>query len=143
MPPVFHFLSKVAIIAIGAVLLSLFLPWYIIALVAFLVGLTMGNRPGNNFLAGFTGIALPWFVIIVWKDMANGGILSSRVARLFSDSLEIALSSPSLYIASVLIGGLVGGLACLCGALLAGENNYIGKGRKSKKGMYKVKLKYK
>lgn len=143
MPPVFQFILKVLIIAVGAVILGIWLPWYIIAVVALLTGFFMGNKPGNNFLAGFLGIALPWLIMITWKDIANNGILSGKIATLFSESLSISIGWPALYIITILIGGMIGGLSCLCGALLAGETNYIGKGRRSKKGMYKVKLKYK
>lgn len=138
-----QFLLKVAIIAVAGMLLAIFLPWYIVAAVAFLTGIFMGTKPGNNFAAGFLGVALPWFIIALWNDVANAGILSEKIALLFSQSLDISLGRPVLYLLTVLIGGLIGGLSCLSGAMLSAESSNIGKGRRSKKGMYKVKLKYK
>jgi len=138
-----YFWIKVAVIATCSLILTLWLPWYMIAVVAFLTGIFAGEKPGNNFLAGAVAIGGLWLIQAVWKDVANDGNLSTKIASLFSQSLDMHIATPILYFITVLIGGLIGGLSCLSGALIASDTNVIGKGRKSKKGMYKVKLKYK
>jgi hypothetical protein len=94
-------------------LATFFLPWWLIAVVAFLVALLSGLRPGKAFLAGFAGIALFWFVASLLRDIPNDHILSQRMAVLF-------FKKPSYFGfigLSVFLGGLVGGMAGWTGAL--------------------------
>lgn len=88
------------------------LPWWMIAVSAFIVMLVMSLKPSSGFLAGFLGIALLWLTVIVIKDMSNAHILSGRMAILFG------LPNANLFIVvNVFLGALVGGLAGWSGAL--------------------------
>ena len=105
-------LISILLIAVVAGITSWFFYWWIIAFVAFIVTLAMGLRPAKAFLAGFLGIALLWLVLVLWKDIANEHMLSTRMAGVFG------LSSYVLFIiVTVLVGGIVGGLAGWCGGL--------------------------
>ena len=103
------FIGSVLLIALLAAVVAYFLPWWTVAIVAFF----LGGRSKNAFLAGFCGVALCWLVAALCQDMANDHILSGRMAVLFK------LPNYGLFICvTVLIGGLVGGLAAWSGGLL-------------------------
>lgn len=108
-----RFLLTILLIAAGAALAEYFLPWWSLAVVAFLVALLIVLRPGKAFLAGFLAIALLWAGWALFRDLPNHQILSARMARLFG------LPHSALYlVVTALVGGLVGGLAAWSGALV-------------------------
>lgn len=89
-------------------------PWWSVAVVAFLVALIAGHRPGRGFLAGFLAIGLYWLAIALWRDAANEHILAGRMAVLFH------LPGPYTFAAvTAIIGALVGGLSAWAGSLLS------------------------
>lgn len=86
------------------------LPWWILALVCFALAFWLARRVGEAFWAGFAGIALGWLALGLFFHLSNNGILTGRIATLFS------LPSPwLLLVITPLVGGLVGGLAALTG----------------------------
>lgn len=95
---------------------GLFLPWWSIAIVAFLVALLLALRPGRAFLCGFAGIFILWGVLSWWIDMKNSSILSRRMAEIF----PLHGSSVLLVLITALVGGLVGGFAAMTGGALTG-----------------------
>lgn len=108
-----RFLISILLIAAVAGLVSLFFPWWVISPVTFLVAFFSGLRPAKSFLAGFLGIALLWAVVILWKDIANEHILSSRMAGVFGLS-----SYPLFILVNIVLGGIVGGMSAWCSGLL-------------------------
>ena len=114
-----RFLAGVILIAVLSAVAEYFLPWWSIAIVAFLVSLFMGYKPGRSFMAGFSGVGLMWLVAALWHDGANHHILSTRMAGLFH------LPAYGLFIfVTVLIGTLLGGLASLSASFF--RNNSTG-----------------
>ena len=114
-----RFLAGVILIAVLSAIAEYFLPWWSMAIVAFLVSLLMGYKPGRSFMAGFFGVGLLWLVAALWHDGANHHILSTRMAGLFH------LPAYGLFIfVTVLIGALVGGLASLSASFF--RNNSTG-----------------
>ena len=108
-----RFLLAILLIAAGAALAEYFLPWWTLAVVAFLVASFIVMHPGKAFLAGFLAIALLWAGWALWWDVPNQHILSGRMARLFQ------LPVPALFlVVTALVGGLLGGLAAWSGALV-------------------------
>jgi hypothetical protein len=89
------------------------MPWWMIAVVSFLVSFIIHLSSGKAFLSGFLGIALCWFAFILKIDMANEHILSGRMANLFH-----LPNYGSFIVVNLIIGGLVGGLAAWSGAAL-------------------------
>jgi len=86
------------------------LPWWILAIICFALAFWLARRAGEAFWAGFAGIALGWLVLSLVLHFRNDGILTTRIATLFS------LPIPTLLIfITALLGGLVGGLAALSG----------------------------
>ena len=106
-------LCTLLITALGF-LAGIFLPWWSIAIAAFVVALLIPQSPGRGFLSGFLGIFLLWAVVAAWIDLKNEGLLSSKVAALF----KLGESSILLILITGIIGGLVGGFAAMAGSSL-------------------------
>jgi len=99
-------------IALFTWLLSLFLPWWSLIIPCLIFGALLGKKKFSAFYYGFTAIALLWFIPILWIYTNGGNLMASRIAELFT------LPHPYLVVAaSVLIGGLAGGLSTLTGFL--------------------------
>lgn len=109
-----RFLLATLLIALLSYIAGLFMPWWSIALVAFLVALFMRSSIGVSFLAGFSGIFLLWALISLWIDIKNENILSHKIAQLF----PLGGSSALLIIVTALVGALVGGFGAMSGASL-------------------------
>ncbi len=100
----------IILIAITAWLLGLFFPWWSLALPCLIFGGLLGKKSISSFLYGFLGIGLLWFAQTLIIHISNEGILTTRIAELFS------LPHPLLVIlVAVAIGGLAGGLSTLTG----------------------------
>ena len=105
------FLIQFVAILFSAHLLALFMPWYSIAIAAFVMGFLL--KSNTNFLAGFSAIATLWVFNALLIDAGSSSDLSERVAKLLMVKYEIVL-----FLVMAAIGGLVGGFAALTGALL-------------------------
>lgn len=107
-----RFLLATLLIAATGYVLGLFLPWWSIAIAAFLIALLLVRQLGTAFLTGFTGIFLLWGLIALWIDITNQGILSHKIALL----IPLGGSSILLILVTALVGGIVGGFASMAGA---------------------------
>jgi len=102
-------------IALLAYIFELFLPWYYIAVAAFIMGYLLKSQA--NFLAGFLGIALVWLLKAWLIDTAGATDLTERVAHIFS-----LKQKELLFLIMAIVGGLVGGFGALSGALLKSKS---------------------
>jgi hypothetical protein len=93
---------------------GLFLPWWGIAVIAFLVAVIIPQRPWKAWLSGFLGVFLLWALLAWWIDMKNNGILAERMAHL----LPLGGSRLLLILVTGFIGGIVAAFAGLSGSLL-------------------------
>ncbi|HMG68826.1 MAG TPA: hypothetical protein VK588_14105 [Chitinophagaceae bacterium] len=91
-----------------------YLPWWSIAIAAFISQLLIPMRSGKAFLAGFLGVFILWGFLAWWIDMKNEHVLSQKVAQIF----PLGGSSFAIILVTAFIGGLVGGLAALTGSFL-------------------------
>src|SRR6516164_5615243 len=106
------YISSIALTGMLSFIAGLFLPWWSIALAAFLVSILIPQKPSMSFLAGFLGVFLLW-EILAWRiDANNSGILSHKIANI----LPLGGSTVFLILFSSLIGALVAGSAALAGA---------------------------
>jgi hypothetical protein len=105
------FLIQIIIIIILAGLFELFLPWWSIAIAAFLGGAILPSR--LNFLAGFFAIAALWLGMALIIDSSAAAPLVERVAAIF-----MSISKSLLFAVTSLIGALVGGFAAMTGGAL-------------------------
>ena len=113
-----RFLLSVILIAIFSALAEFILPWWSVAIVAFLISLFVVQKSDKAFLMGFLGVGLCWLTAALLHDIANDHILSARMAVLFK------LPNYSMFIGvTVFLGGLIGGLAAWAGALMRPKVN--------------------
>ena len=109
-----RFVLATLLIVAASFIAGLYLPWWSIAIVAFLVALLIPQGIGRSFLSGFAGIFLLWGLLALWIDRNNESILSGKVAQLF-----LLGNHPVLIIlVTAFIGALVGGFAAMSGASL-------------------------
>ena len=98
------------LIIITAFILNLFLPWWSIAIPGLIFGYLFHKKAGASFGWGFLALFLLWGGQALYIHIANGGILSSRIAEMMN------IGSPFLVVLLTgIIGGLVSGIAALAG----------------------------
>ncbi len=92
----------------------LFLPWWFIAIAAFMVAAVVGQNGLRSFLCGFVALFALWGLSATIIDVQNHHLLSSKVARL----LPLAGQYQLLILFTGLVAGLVGGMAALTGSFV-------------------------
>ena len=106
-------MNTTVIIFVASALAEWVLPWWSVAVVAFVISILAALRPGKAFLSGFAGVGLWWLVAALFRDIPNQHILSARMAQLFH------FPGYGLFIlVTAIIGGLTGGMAAAAGALV-------------------------
>jgi hypothetical protein len=108
------FLVSVILIILLSFAACLYLPWWVIAPVAFIVTLLIPQSPGSGFFAGFIALFALWSLLTYSISLHNDHILAGKVSQVMIN-ME---SHPVLILATGLIGGLVAGFAGLTGSLL-------------------------
>lgn len=109
-----RFLLQFIVISILALVLELLLPWWSIAIAAFVGGMAFNSRA--NFLAGFLGIGMLWFVYALMMDATSSAPLAERISNV------LFMNKPLLLLVTTLLGGLVGGFAAMAGGALRGTS---------------------
>lgn len=108
------FLTAIGLTALLAFAAGLYLPWWSIAIAAFVVALVLVQKPGKAFFAGFLGGLLLWGGLSLYLSLANDHILAKRVSLLI-----LKVENPWLLIVvSGVLGALVSGLGALAAAFL-------------------------
>ena len=108
------FFISILLIALLSFALGLYLPWWSLAVVAFVVAALIHQNAGRSFLSGFVALFLLWGILAFIIDQRNQHILSRKISTLFS----IGESSMLLILVTGLIGGLVAGFAAMSGSYL-------------------------
>jgi len=106
------FLLKIILIAGLTYLLQLVLPFWIIAVVAFLLNYAIKTNGWSSFFSGFIAIFLLWFIVSTAIESHSGGLLVTKVGNLFG------LSNLLLKIVTAIIGALIAGLSGLTARML-------------------------
>ncbi len=101
------------IILILSLASGFFLPWWIVAIIAFLAALFLGKTSGQSFWSGFGGVFFAWAILALIKSIPNDNMLAQRVAKLFQLPNWILI-----LLITALIGGIVGGMSALSGILV-------------------------
>lgn len=97
-----------------AFLAGMYLPWWSLAVAAFLVALLLPQHTIKSFFAGFLAILVLWGALSFWIDWKNQQILSHKIAQLF----PLGGSSALLILVTAVVGALVGGFAAMAGSSL-------------------------
>jgi hypothetical protein len=98
------------IIFILSAILQLIAPWWVIALIPFLINVWRPTSPLLAFFTSFAAIAALWFGYGLYLHVNSEGIMSNRIAEIFSLPNGILL-----LIITAVIGGIVGGFSGLSG----------------------------
>lgn len=109
-----RFLVAAILTALLGFIGGLFLPWWSIAIAAFIVALLVQQRSGIAFLSGWLGLFLLWGGLALWINIRNEGVLAAKIASV----LPLGGSAVLLIIVTGFIGGLVAGFAALSGSYL-------------------------
>lgn len=109
-----RFFAATLLILLFSFIAGLFLPWWSIAIVAFLIALLIPQSIGKSFLSGFLGVFLLWGILALWIDVKNESILSQKIAQLF----YLGNAGFLLILISALLGALVAGFAAMSGGSL-------------------------
>lgn len=113
-------LLSILLIAFLSFLCGLFLPWWSIAIVAFVITMLIPQASSTGFLSGFLGIFLLWGILAFWIDIKNDGILAKKIALLFS----LGAQSILIILVTAVVGALVAGFAGMAGSSLRPVNRY-------------------
>jgi hypothetical protein len=111
------FVIQTLAILIIAFISELFVPWWCIAVVAFIFGFLLKSQ--SNFLAGFIAIALLWTIKSLTLELYAATPFTEKVAHIFALPTKTLL-----FVITALIGGLVGGFSALTGSLLKKKKRY-------------------
>jgi hypothetical protein len=106
--------ASILLIALLSFVAGLYLPWWSIAIAAFLVSAIIHQGAGKAFLSGFLALFLLWGGLAWYMDMKNQGILSAKIAAI----LPLGGSSILLVLVTALVGALVAGFAAMSGSYL-------------------------
>ena len=105
------FVVSLLLIMLLSFIACLYLPWWSIAIMAFIVAATIPQSGLMSFLVGFCGLFILWGGLSLWISSSNDHILAHKTSLLF-----IKTDSPYLLILlTAIIGALVGGFAAMCG----------------------------
>ncbi|MFY0255826.1 hypothetical protein ACDQ55_17935 [Chitinophaga sp. 30R24] len=110
-----HFL----LILIVAYVVGMVMPWWSVAVVAFLVTLLLPLAPGKSFFSGFIGVFVLWLILAFYMDVRNDHLLANRMSQMI---LQIK-SAPLIGVVSAFLGGLVAGFAALTAAYIRAPKN--------------------
>lgn len=102
---------QLILIVILGLLAQLVLPWWSVAIVAFLVCLWQSQSAGQAFLHGFSGVALVWLGYALLIYLRTGEDFIGRMGELLFKMNNAVLP----LLATGFLGGLVGGLSGLSG----------------------------
>lgn len=112
------FIISAILIILFSFLSCLYLPWWSVAIVAFLISIIIQQGHLASFICGFISLFLLWGFLSFWISMENGNILAHRVSLLIFKT-----DSPILLIfVTALIGAMVAGFAALTGSYFRKEN---------------------
>jgi len=107
------FFVSILVTGLLAFACGLYLPWWSVAVAAFIVTSLIYQPPLRSFFTGFCAILLLWFGLILKINAANENILVDRVSAVMGMG-----ESYMLLIISCVIGAISGGLGALTGSYL-------------------------
>ena len=108
------FLASFVLIALFSLAAGIYLPWWSIAIVAFVVALIIYQRPLPSFIAGFAAVSVLWSILSFGISSNNDHILAHKMSQVILKGDHPFL----LVLITALIGALVAGFAALSGSFL-------------------------
>lgn len=108
------FLIATLLTALLSFATALFFPWWIIAVVAFIVAAAIPQKPLLAFLSAAIALFLLWGIQSFIIDSNNNHILAAKVAELITHKSSAIL----IILITALVGALVAGFAAATGSLM-------------------------
>lgn len=108
------FIVAIILTMILSFISGLLLPWWGIAIAAFIVGLIIPQGTGRSFLAGFLAVLLLWSGLATWISIRNDGVLAGKMALI----LPLGGNTFLLLLVTGIVGGIIGGFAAMTGSFL-------------------------
>ncbi|MGK2864787.1 MAG: hypothetical protein ACSLE0_22845 [Chitinophagaceae bacterium] len=108
------FFATFLLTALLSFISGLFLPWWGIAIAAFIVSLLVHQKAGKAFAAAFAAVFFLWMGLAWLINSKNENILSSRIGELFGIGNNLFL----LILISATIGALIAGFAAMSASFL-------------------------
>src|ERR1700747_713790 len=105
------FITSLILTAILSFAACLYLPWWSIAIVAFIVAVLIPVKPLSSFISGFMALFLLWSLLALYISTNNGHLLAHKISVLLLKTDDPLL----LIMITGLIGGLVAGFAAVTG----------------------------
>ncbi|MFM6975620.1 MAG: hypothetical protein ACKOW2_02070 [Sphingobacteriaceae bacterium] len=91
-----------------------FLPWWVIAPIAFILAVRLGQNGKKSFWNGFSALFILWACMALLRTLPNENLLANRVGQMLTLP-ESGFNWIILVFISSLIGGLVAGLSAFAG----------------------------
>ncbi len=108
------FVISILLIALLSVAACLYLPWWSIAIVAFIVSACIPQRPSKAFITGFIALFILWGALSWYISSSNKHLMAHKVSMIIFKA-----DSPfALIAATAVIGALVAGFGALSGSYL-------------------------
>jgi len=108
------FLTTLILTALLSFVACLYLPWWSIAVAAFIVSAVIHQTPGKSFLSGFAALFLLWGTLAFYISNNNENLLAHKVSLII-----LKTDSPfALILVTALIGALVAAFAALAASYL-------------------------
>ncbi|MDI9878942.1 hypothetical protein [Flectobacillus longus] len=94
-----------------AILFQYLLPWWSVALASAIAAFLLAGSAGSAFRVGTIINVLVWFMMAFWSHWRSEGILTTKIAGV----LPLGGSAVVLFVVTLVVGGLIGGLGALSG----------------------------
>lgn len=108
------FLISLILTALLSAAICLYLPWWSIAIVAFMVAALINLKPTAAFFSGFLGLLLLWGGIAWYISSSNDDLLAHKVSV-----IVLEVDNPMMLIGgTAIIGAVVAGFAALAGSYM-------------------------
>lgn len=111
---IMKFIISILLTALLSFVACLYLPWWSIAIAAFLVAALIHQKPWKAFVTGFVALLLLWGIMAWVISSNNHHLLTGKISLLL-----LKTDSPVLMVlVAAFIGALVAGMAALSGSYI-------------------------
>lgn len=105
---------SIIVVALLSFATCLYLPWWSIAISAFIVAVVIPQSAAMSFATGFFALFLLWGLLSFWISSSNNHILAHKISLLI-----LNIDNPYLLmLATASIGGVVAGFASMTASFL-------------------------
>jgi hypothetical protein len=111
---IMKFIVSLLLIMLLSFASSLYFPWWMITIAAFIVSISIPQTPAKAFLCGFLAVFLLWGAQAFFIDYHNNHILANKIAHV----LPLGGHFLHAILVTGFVGGLVAGMASLTASFL-------------------------